>query len=334
MRLLKALAALSDLLAVLPRHLPGGRFCAFFLLLMTGVFATSVIAGPPRVSIRPLPRVTLVSVATREPVVQVFYNATIRPKPRDPVDADSTYTAPVRVAYAPEEVVLETAYDRYQLATTAPVYRSLRPKARPFGLQRRASTSTARTPSSRVASLTPISISQVGAVCGDPKIQGEVLAPIAGRLEGCGVEDPVRVTSVDGVALSQASIMDCQTAKTLRGWVSDALKPTVRNRGRGVSSIKVAAHYACRTRNNKKGAKISEHGKGHAIDISAINLKDGSQITVLDGWKNRRDKKILSRLHASACGPFGTVLGPEADRYHLDHFHFDTARYRSGSYCR
>jgi len=28
------------------------------------------------------------------------------------------------------------------------------------------------------------------------------------------------------------------------------------------------------------------------------------------------------------------VLGPEAARYHQDHFHFDTARYRSGSYCR
>jgi hypothetical protein len=42
----------------------------------------------------------------------------------------------------------------------------------------------------------------------------------------------------------------------------------------------------------------------------------------------------MRRMHRGACGPFGTVLGPEADRYHQDHFHFDTARYRSGSYCR
>jgi len=25
---------------------------------------------------------------------------------------------------------------------------------------------------------------------------------------------------------------------------------------------------------------------------------------------------------------------PNANRFHRDHFHFDTARYRSGSYCR
>jgi hypothetical protein len=28
------------------------------------------------------------------------------------------------------------------------------------------------------------------------------------------------------------------------------------------------------------------------------------------------------------------VLGPNANSFHRDHFHFDTARYRSGSYCR
>jgi hypothetical protein len=39
-------------------------------------------------------------------------------------------------------------------------------------------------------------------------------------------------------------------------------------------------------------------------------------------------------MHKAACGPFGTVLGPNSNRFHQDHFHFDTARYRSGSYCR
>jgi hypothetical protein len=27
-------------------------------------------------------------------------------------------------------------------------------------------------------------------------------------------------------------------------------------------------------------------------------------------------------------------LGPDADRYHQDHFHLDTASHRSGPYCR
>ena len=104
--------------------------------------------------------------------------------------------------------------------------------------------------------------------------------------------------------------------------------------GGGLKELRVAAHYACRTRNNRKGGKISEHGKGRAIDISGFELADGRTITVLKGWRARRSSKAMRRMHQGACGPFGTVLGPESDRFHQDHFHFDTARYRSGSYCR
>ena len=60
----------------------------------------------------------------------------------------------------------------------------------------------------------------------------------------------------------------------------------------------------------------------------------GTVVSVLQGWKSSRWSKAMRRVHKSACGPFGTVLGPKADRYHQDHFHMDTARYRSGSYCR
>ena len=93
-------------------------------------------------------------------------------------------------------------------------------------------------------------------------------------------------------------------------------------------------HYACRTRNNLPGGRISEHGRGKAIDIAAINLNDGSAISVLDGWRDRRQARVLRQIHSAACGPFGTVLGPDADRYHRDHFHVDVARYSNGAYCR
>jgi hypothetical protein len=56
-------------------------------------------------------------------------------------------------------------------------------------------------------------------------------------------------------------------------------------------------------------------------------------MTVLTDW-NGRYASQLRAMSQAACGPFGTVLGPEADRFHRDHFHFDTADYRSGSYCR
>lgn len=173
-----------------------------------------------------------------------------------------------------------------------------------------------------------------GAVCGDLAIQGEIVGRVPGRIRGCGVENAVKVRSVAGIVLSQNAVMDCGTATALKTWMERSAKPALAKKGGGLRSIKVAAHYACRTRNNKKGAKISEHGKGRAIDISGFRLQDGTEISVLKGWNARGYKKPMRKMHKGACGPFGTVLGPNADRYHKDHFHFDTARYRSGSYCK
>ncbi len=173
-----------------------------------------------------------------------------------------------------------------------------------------------------------------GSVCGDPSIQGKAIGRVPGRISGCGIENAVSVASVSGVSLSTKSKMDCGTARALKSWVDSSAKPALSRKGGGLREIKVAAHYACRRRNNSKTGKISEHGKGRAIDISAFRLMNGSEITVLKGWNAAGSRKAMRKMHKDACGPFGTVLGPKANRFHLDHFHFDTARYRSGSYCR
>ncbi len=176
-------------------------------------------------------------------------------------------------------------------------------------------------------------VSSRGSVCGDPTIKGEVVGEFPGP-GGCGVTSAVRVRSVGGIALSQSSVMNCETARTLRGWVSRDMTPAVGGLGGGATGLRVAAHYACRTRNHQPGARLSEHAKGKAIDIAAIQLADGSEISVLNDWGKGRKGRVLRDLHRSACGPFGTVLGPESDRHHRDHFHFDTADHGYGPYCR
>lgn len=173
-----------------------------------------------------------------------------------------------------------------------------------------------------------------GAVCGDTAIQGKAIGRVKGKLRGCGVENAVQVQSVSGVRLSQAAVMDCVTANALKSWLDNAAKPALGRKGGGLKGLRVAAHYACRTRNNQKGAKISEHGLGRAIDISGFRFADGSEVSVLKGWNAKSTRKAMRQMHQGACGPFGTVLGPNADRFHRDHFHFDTARYRSGRYCK
>jgi hypothetical protein len=282
-------------------------------------FALPASAIAPNASMRPLAR------------GQDSAEILIRPKLRPTAQAAAAIAAslPARPKLRPvseqEKAMTEQGGAPIILASAAVgLPQSLHPTTRPKGLAEKVKAE--RRKAKRAAAR--------GAVCGDPALQGDVVGLVPGRISGCGVKNAVKLRSVSGVTLSQSSTMDCGTAKALKSWVDKSAKPALKNRGGGLSAIRVAAHYACRTRNNKKGAKISEHGKGRAIDISGFKLKNGEVITVLKGWRAASTSKALKAMHKGACGPFGTVLGPNADRYHQDHFHFDTARYRSGSYCR
>lgn len=170
-------------------------------------------------------------------------------------------------------------------------------------------------------------------VCGDPALIGEAIGAVEGA-GACGIENAVRLTAVSGVALSTPATVDCPTAQALKTWVETGVRPAVGGTGGGVQSLRVVAHYVCRTRNHRPGARLSEHSFGRAIDIGGIGLADGSEITVLTDWNGSPHAARLRQMWQAACGPFGTVLGPESDAHHQDHFHFDTASYRSGSYCR
>lgn len=165
-----------------------------------------------------------------------------------------------------------------------------------------------------------------------PGVQAEKIGNVPGP-GGCGIRDAYRVTSVAGVRLSQAATLSSRNATQLDTWMRKHAVPIIGNKGGGLVTVQVAAHYACRTRNHRPGARLSEHATGNAIDISAFILADGTRLSVLKDWRGR-NARTMKRLHASACGPFGTVLGPNADRFHQDHFHFDVAEYRSGAYCR
>ena len=44
-------------------------------------------------------------------------------------------------------------------------------------------------------------------------------------------------------------------------------------------------------------------------------------------------RQFLRQIHAEACGTFGTVLGPEANEAHRNHFHVDMAKRRHRSFC-
>lgn len=172
-----------------------------------------------------------------------------------------------------------------------------------------------------------------GPVCGDPRLVGRRMSSIGGG-RGCGIATPVRVTEVSGVALTAPIRVNCDTARALADWVDQTAKPAaVATMNANLASIRPVASYACRTRNNRPGGKLSEHAKGNAVDLAEFGLSDGRTVTVLNGWRGQ-GAAFTKRLWKGACGPFGTVLGPNADKYHRDHFHFDVARHHGGPYCK
>lgn len=246
--------------------------------------------------------------------------------------------------------LLRPAGAAVQPAEAQPAASAARPTPRPAhplaGLQKAALVSTPAQqagqphPKARPAGFAKLfrgnkgGFSRKGAVCGVNAIKGSRQQSFGNPGKGCGIADPVQVTSVSGVRLSQPALMDCTTAKALNRWVREGIKPAFAAKGEAVVELKVAAHYVCRTRNHRAGARLSEHSKGRAVDISAFRLESGPEVSVLRGWKGHVWSKALRKVHASACGPFGTVLGPGSDGYHEDHFHVDTARHRSGPYCR
>jgi len=179
---------------------------------------------------------------------------------------------------------------------------------------------------------TPPPADAAGALCGVPGLEGARIAPVNGA-GACGIEAPVRITAVHGVKVLPVAVVDCDTARALAEWVGQSAKPALSATGGGLAVLRTAGSYVCRSRNNEQGAQLSEHAFGRAIDITALGLRDGRQVSVQSDWNSRGAGPALRDLHKAACGPFGTVLGPDANAAHRDHFHFDTASNRS-PYCR
>jgi hypothetical protein len=157
------------------------------------------------------------------------------------------------------------------------------------------------------------------------------LPSIAGPGE-CGAEDVVRLEGLvladfSRVTLNPPAVLRCEMALAVVDWVRDDIAATAASLGARLAAIENYDSFSCRGRNRVAGAKISEHGKGNAIDIRALRLADGRRFE----WTDRTvDKAARERLKTGACAHFSTVLGPGSDGYHEGHIHVDLAQRRGG----
>lgn len=287
--------------------------------------AAAALTAGPAPTIRPRPRTATAAPPVQEPAVRadqapVAATSVVRPRarpagmalPQQPAAMAAVLPA-VRPLPRPEGLATAPPAQQASASTSAPVTKPERRGGLFGGLFGRRNQQEAPTPAD-------------GYVCGDRDIKGEELAPITSRVRGCGIEEPVRVTSVDGIRLSTPATIDCTTARALKTWINDAMRPAF---GRPeVVELRIAASYICRPRNNVRGAKISEHGRGKAVDISGFILSNGRELSIAGDYN-----RTIRRAHKAACGIFGTTLGPGSDGYHEDHLHFDTSNL-DRPYCR
>lgn len=147
----------------------------------------------------------------------------------------------------------------------------------------------------------------------------------------CGAARPFEMSAAAGgrVAMRPAALLRCPMVPQVDRWISKAVIPAAeRFFGVPVVEVKVAASYSCRPINHISGGRLSEHGYANALDVSAFILSDGRTITVKGGWwGSDGERKFLRYVHTASCSEFTTVLGPEADAHHRDHFHLDLARH-------
>ena len=185
-----------------------------------------------------------------------------------------------------------------------------------------------------------IPLAEETAACDALLASGRVVAvraaPVIGE-GGCGIAAPVSlkaVTLLDGrrVEIAPSPVMRCALADSVGRWLAEDVAPLLETGKRRLVRIASLDAYDCRGRNRQAGAKLSEHGKGDALDMGAAVFSDGSTTRFAD---KSADLNIATLMRTSACARFATVLGPGSDGFHEDHIHLDLeARKHSGKICQ
>jgi|694.fasta_scaffold46505_2 hypothetical protein len=176
------------------------------------------------------------------------------------------------------------------------------------------------------------------------RVQPSAYVALANEVDGpgiCGLTKPFKVTALQGgaVTFNATATLDCPMVAELDAWLTDVVQPAAQARfGKSVAQINSMGSYACRGMNNQRGAQLSEHSFGNALDIGGFVLADGRLITLVNDWwrGDEQTRAFLMDVHRGSCGHFTTVLSPGSNAFHYNHIHIDLAQHgRSGrSICK
>lgn len=122
----------------------------------------------------------------------------------------------------------------------------------------------------------------------------------------------------------------CAVGVGMEMWLRQVVQPAaIEAYGQRVARIEHLGAYSCRRTYGRSEGRWSEHATGNAIDIAAFVLADGRRISVLEDWPgDGTEAQFLRSVRDGSCDVFATVLSPDYNAAHRDHFHFDqSARY-------
>jgi hypothetical protein len=162
------------------------------------------------------------------------------------------------------------------------------------------------------------------------------VAPAVRGGANCGYADGVILSDRRPIEYRAATPVSCAAALGLVLWERHSLQAEAQLLlGSRVVAIETMGTYNCRRIGGGDSGSFSQHATANAIDIAAFRLADGRRISVLNDWKgDGPEATFLRRVRNGACGSFSTVLSPDYNAAHRDHFHFDQAQRGGWGLCR
>ena len=155
---------------------------------------------------------------------------------------------------------------------------------------------------------------------------------------GCSTLGTVRLaalqTDLSTIGVANIGPVTCPVAESFAAWARFGVDRAARQvLGSPLRSIETMGSFSCR--NVAGSGRLSAHATADAVDIAAFVLEDGRRITVLEGWNRgtSEERQFLRLAHQSACKRFGTVLGPDYNSAHHDHFHVEKVG-DGNAFCR
>lgn len=149
--------------------------------------------------------------------------------------------------------------------------------------------------------------------------------------KSCGIENPVLVSALpNGVEVAPASLMACPVAESLARWMSEVVAPEAERQFQTApKKLLIGTSYQCRDQRN--GAKLSEHAFGNGVDVMGFEFAKRSPLVIAAQPESSPEANFQTAIRKAACPIFNTVLGPGSDAAHGDHLHLDL-RQRKGDY--